>query len=55
VKSLAAVGITRSMSRADKRYDNAAMESSWSTPKTETGLDTATPASRMHAELAVFD
>jgi putative transposase len=55
VKSLAAVGITRSMSRAGKRYDNAAIESSWSTPKTEAGLDTATPASRMHAELAVFD
>jgi putative transposase len=43
------------MSRAGNCYDNAAMESFWSTLKTETGLDTAIPASRKHAELAVFD
>ena len=43
------------MSRAGNCYDNAAMESFWSTLKTDTGLDTAIPASRRHAELAVFD
>jgi putative transposase len=31
------------------------MESFWSTFKTDTGLDDAMPASRRHAELAVFD
>jgi transposase InsO family protein len=36
-------------------YDNAAMESFWSTLKTDTGLDKSIPASRHHAELAVFD
>ncbi|MSU22382.1 MAG: hypothetical protein EXS32_01010 [Opitutus sp.] len=44
-----------SMSRAGNCYDNAAMESFGSTLKTDTGLDTAIPASRRHAELAVFD
>jgi transposase InsO family protein len=55
IKALAAAGIERSMSRAGNCYDNAAMESFWSTLKTDTGLDTAIPASRRHAELAVFD
>ena len=55
VQALAAAGIERSMSRAGNCYDNAAMESFWSTLKTDTGLDTAIPASRQHAELAVFD
>lgn len=53
--ALAAAGIERSMSRAGNCYDNAAMESFWSTLKTDTGLDAAIPASRQHAELAVFD
>jgi putative transposase len=55
VQALVAAGIERSMSRAGNCYDNAAMESFWSTLKTDTGLDTAIPASRRHAELAVFD
>ena len=50
-----AAGIERRMSRAGNCCDNAAMESFWITPKTDTGLDTAIPASCRHAELAVFD
>ena len=45
----------QSMSRAGNCYDNAAMESFWSTLKTDTGLDESIPATRRHAELAVFD
>ena len=55
VAALHAAGIERSMSRAGNCYDNAAMESFWSTLKTDTGLDISIPASRRHAELAVFD
>ena len=55
IKALAGAGIERSMSRAGNCYDNAAMESFWSTLKTDTGLDECIPASRRHAELAVFD
>ena len=55
VQALAAAGIERSMSRAGNCYDNSPMESFWSTLKTDTGLDTAIPASRQHATLAVFD
>ena len=55
IAALEAAGIERSMSRAGNCYDSAAMESFWSTLKTDTGLDTAIPASRRHTELAVFD
>jgi transposase InsO family protein len=55
IDALHAAGIERSMSRAGNCYDNAAMESFWSTLKTDTGLDEAIPDSRRHTELAVFD
>ena len=52
---LAAAGFICSMSRRGNCYDNAAMESFWSTLKTETSLDQAVPISRRAAELIVFD
>lgn len=55
VQALTAAGIERSMSRPGNCYDNSPMESFWSTLKTDTGLDTARPATRHHATLAVFD
>ena len=55
IELLDAYGIERSMSRAGNCYDNAPMESFWSTFKSDTGLDLLEPASRHEAELAVFD
>ena len=55
IEALLAAGIERRISRAGNCYDDAAMESFWSALKTDTGLDQATPDSRRHAELAVFD
>jgi len=48
-------GFTQSMSGAGNCYDNAAMESFWSTLKTEAELNAVVPPDRRHAELAVFD
>jgi transposase InsO family protein len=53
--ALTAAGLVGSMSRRGNCYDNAAMESFWSTLKTETGLDATVPISRRAAELIVFD
>jgi transposase InsO family protein len=53
--ALAAAGLVGSMSRRGNCYDNAAMESFWSTLKTETGLDVAVPINRRAGELIVFD
>jgi putative transposase len=53
--ALTAAGLIASMSRKGNCYDNAAMESFWSTLKTETGLDLAIPISRRAAELIIFD
>ena len=48
-------GIERRMSRAGNCYDNAVIESFWSTLKRDTGLDTHAPATRRAAELVTFD
>lgn len=53
--ALAQAGLVCSMSRKGNCYDNAAMESFWSTLKTESGLDDALPISRRAAELIIFD
>jgi transposase InsO family protein len=53
--ALAEAGLVCSMSRRGNCYDNAAMESFWSTLKSDTGLDAAVPISRRAAELIVFD
>jgi transposase InsO family protein len=54
-QALAISGLICSMSRRGNCYDNAAMESFWSTLKTETGLDVIVPISRRAAERIVFD
>jgi len=55
VALLKTAGIDRSMSRSGNCYDNAAMESFWSSFKTDSGLDVTILATRREAELAVFD
>lgn len=55
VEALRKAGIARSMSRAGNCYDNAAIESFWSSLKTETEMDIKPPATRAEARLAIFD
>ncbi len=55
VATLQRAGVERSMSRAGNCYDNAAMESFWSTLKSDTGIDSLVPATRRAAELVIFD
>jgi putative transposase len=55
IECLNAAGMVRSMSRAGNCYDNAIIESFWSSLKTETQLDVVIPATRREAELTVFD
>ena len=55
VQALRNAQISPSMSRKANCYDNATMESFWSTLKTETGLDLVTPISRRAAAIIVFD
>jgi transposase InsO family protein len=54
-QTLANAGMICSMSRRGNCYDNAAMESFWSTLKTETALDAAAPLNRRAAARIVFD
>lgn len=53
--ALAQAGLVASMSRAGNCYDNAFIESFWSTCKSDTELDRIVLASRRDAELAIFD
>lgn len=55
IEALSKAGIARSMSRAGNCYDNAAIESFWSSLKTETEMDIKPPATRAEAKLAIFD
>ena len=55
IEALSKAGIARSMSRAGNCYDNAAIESFWSSLKTETQMDINPPATRAEAKLAIFD
>ena len=43
------------MNRAGNCYDNAAMESFWSTLKLDTAIDSPAPDTRRAAELVIFD
>jgi transposase InsO family protein len=54
-KALKVAGMIPSMSRAGNCYDNATMESFWSSFKVESGLAENIPATRHRAHLAVFD
>jgi len=53
--ALAAAGLVASMSRAGNCYDNAFIESFWSTCKSDTELDHLVLATRREVELVIFD
>ena len=53
--ALKVAGMVPSMSRAGNCYDNATMESFWSSFKVESGLDKTILDTRSQAHLAVFD
>lgn len=55
LKLLAAHGIDRTISRAGNCYDNASIESFWSTVKSEADLDVIVSITRSAADLAIFD
>jgi len=55
IEILDQAGVARSMSRAANCYDNATIESFWSSLKTETQMDLLPPPTRHDAKLAVFD
>jgi transposase InsO family protein len=55
IKALACAGLERSMSRTGNCFDNAAMESFWSSYKTESDLEERMPATRREGALATFD
>jgi putative transposase len=54
-RALETAGMSCSMSRRGNCYDNAMIESFWSTLKTECALDASIPITRRAAELIVFD
>ena len=54
-QALQVAGLDCSMSRRGNCYDNAMMESFWSTLKTEAGLDSVVPLNRRAAESIIFD
>jgi transposase InsO family protein len=53
--ALAAARLVASMSRAGNCYDNAFIESFWSTCKSDTDLDRLVLATRREVELVIFD
>jgi transposase InsO family protein len=53
--ALAAAGFVASMSRAGNCYDNATMESFWSSCKSDTELDRLVLSTRREVELVIFD
>jgi putative transposase len=55
IRMLSDHGIVRSMSRRGNCYENAEIESFWSTLKSDTGLDQIVFLSQSETELAVFD
>lgn len=55
ISALDAAGFARSMSAKGNCFDNAAMESFWSSFKTESGIEEAPPETRREGTLVAFD